>query len=337
VRGRLLILALGLVTLGASAFLLWAIWHYQNAARNIAWLEDQHFDTLSLVTVGTGNAYENPSRLGPVSAVGLGSRIALVDAGRGVAEALRRCEIRPSQPDTVLLTSLLPENIVGIDDLLATGWRDGRTKPLRLLGPPGTRALAAAILAAQAPARRALGTAAGLPEAGARLDVVEVRDGYEETRDDGLVLRAASMGTRPLPSLAWRMESDDLSLVVAGSGADPDALATFARGAELLAVEGFLREAIEMAIRTGASDPDALRREADLHLDTAQAGTVASRADVPLLVLTRLQPPPLFDEQIRTSVGSHYSGRVAVADDCDSFSGSTGARAQQPGNRGSGR
>ena len=36
------------------------------------------------------------------------------------------------------LSSLLPENTVGLDDLLLTGWLDGREAPLRVVGPAGT-------------------------------------------------------------------------------------------------------------------------------------------------------------------------------------------------------
>jgi ribonuclease Z len=319
-RGRLLVLGLGVAALVSSWFVIWAIWRYQRLARDVAWIEDRRFETIALVTVGTGSTTENPTRLGPTSAVGLGARLVLVDAGRGIAEALRRCEIRSSQPDTLLLTSLLPENTVGLDDLLVTGWLAARDRPLRVVGPAGTRALVEAVRAAQAPALAALQGVHGFPEAGARLEGVEVGAQWSEARD-GLALRAEAVGSRPLPSLAWRFETGDLALVVAGSGAEADALAAFATGAGLLAAEGFYRESVEMAIAAGDPDAERLRREADLHLATGALGEVAERAGVPLLVLTRLRPPPLFDQQFRTSVSEHYRGRVVVAKDCDSFSG----------------
>jgi ribonuclease BN (tRNA processing enzyme) len=325
-RGRLILLAFGVFALVVSFFSIWATWRYQELAKDVAWLEDRTFDSLTLVTVGTGSAYENPSRLGPVSAVGLGARIALVDAGRGVAEALRRCQIRASQPDTVYLTSLLPENTVGLDDLLQTGWLAGRARPLRLVGPAGTRALAEAIHAAQAPGVTALAREVGLPEAGAALEAVEVEPGYGETREDGVAIRAGDAGSRPLPSLAWRFErpaaggAPALALVVAGSGPDRQALAAFAQGAGLLAVEGFFRASLDAVLAAGDPDADRLRREGELHLATGDAGQLAAQAGVPLLVLTRLRPPPMFDEQFETSVREHFGGQVAVADDCDSFS-----------------
>jgi len=136
VVARLMILVLGVVSLIAGVFLSCQMWRYRDLAEGIAWLEDRHFERATLIAVGTGGAAENLRRLGPATAIGVGTRIVLVDAGRGVADALRHCAIPIAQPDTLLLTSLLPENTLGLDDLLLTGWNTPRAKPLRLLGPP---------------------------------------------------------------------------------------------------------------------------------------------------------------------------------------------------------
>lgn len=325
--GRLLILSFGVFALIASAFSIWATWRYQELAQDVAWLDDRSFETLTLLTVGTGSAYENPKRLGPVTAVGIGTRIALVDAGRGVSEALRRCAVRTSQPDTVYLTSLLPENTIGLDDLLVTGWLSARTAPLRLVGPPGTRALGEAIRAAQGPAIEAIAREVGLPAEGAALEIVEAEPGFRETREDGVVVSAGDAGARLLPSLAWRFErpaagaAPALALVVTGVGPEPERVVELARGAGLLATEGFFRAAVDAVIETGDPDSERLRREADLHLATGDAGALAEQAGVPLLVLTRLRPPPMFEEQFVTAVEERFRGRVVVAEDCDSFSG----------------
>ena len=237
---RLLILVLGVVSLFAGVFLSCQMWRYRELAEGIAWLEDRHFERATLIAVGTGGAAENSSRLGPVTAIGVGDRVLLVDAGRGVADALRNCSIPIAQPDTLLLTSLLPENTLGLDDLLLTGWNTPRTKPLRVLGPPGTRARAEAIVAAYAASVDTLATARGVASDGARLDVVEIGDGFVETRD-GLTLRAAAVGDAPLPSLAYRFEANDRALVVAGTNPDPDRLAAFATRRDAARGRGLLR------------------------------------------------------------------------------------------------
>ncbi len=313
--GRLLILTLGAVSLLVGLFFSCQIWRYNDLAEGIAWLEPRSFERATLIAVGTGGAAENPHRNGPATAIGVGSRILLVDAGRGLADGLRQCQIPVAQPDTVLLTSLLPENTLGLDDLLLTGWNTPRTKPLRLLGPPGTRARAEAIAAAYGQSVDALASARGVAADGAHLEVVEIGDGFRE-EGDGFVLRAGAVGDAPLPSLAYRFEANDVAIVVAGTNPDPEQLAAFARGAHLIAAEGFHAESITLAEKANAPDIERLKREATLHMPLQEFGKIGMDARVPMLVVTRLQPPPLFDAQFETAVGETYRGRVVVAGEC---------------------
>jgi len=313
---RLGILVLGIVSLAVSAILAWQSWRFREAAEGIAWLPDKTFERPLVVLVGTGAASENPQRLGPATAVGAGARIALVDAGRGVAEALRHCAIPVAQPDTVLLTSLAPENTVGLDDLLYAGWNTPRKQPLRVLGPPGTRALADAIVAARAATVASLAAARGVDSIGARLDGTDVEDGFTETRD-GLAIRAKAMGTAPLPSLAWRFEQGGRAWVVAGANPDPDALAAFATGASTLVGPGFFARSVSMAIDAGAENADQLRREAKLQLPLERLAEAATRAGVGTLAVTRLTPPPLFDEQFKTPMRDLFHGTLRIGHECD--------------------
>jgi ribonuclease Z len=313
---RLAILVLGLVSLVVSGVLAWQNFRFRDAAASIAWLPDKTFEQPVVVLVGTGGASENPQRLGPVTAVGAGARIALVDAGRGVAEALRHCAIPVAQPDTVLLTSLAPENTVGLDDLLYAGWNTPRKQPLRVLGPPGTRALADAIVASHAAAVESLAAARGIDPIGARLDATDVADGFAETRD-GLAVRAKSMGSVPLPSLAWRFELGPRAWVVAGANPDPDALAAFATGASTLVGPGFFARSVSMAIDAGAENADQLRREAKLQLPLERLAEIATRAGVGTLAVTRLTPPPLFDEQFKTPMRDLFHGTLRIGHECD--------------------
>ena len=114
---------------------------FERVLSGVADLQPRSFEALTVITVGTGGTFENQWRLGPSTAVAKGDEVLLVDAGRGIAGALRAAEIPVHQPDTVLLTSLMPENTVGLDDLVLTGWIALRTEPLRVMGPPGTGAV----------------------------------------------------------------------------------------------------------------------------------------------------------------------------------------------------
>lgn len=301
----------------ASWALTCAAWQADRVVAGVAPLDARRFDAFTLVTVGTGGAYANPRRLGPATAVARGERIALVDAGRGVAEALRTAKIPTRQPDCVYLTSLLPENTAGLDDLLVSGWLDGRGSPLRVVGPPGTGELVAGLEAAHASGIDALGDALALPRDGARLEAEEVGAGFVDERD-AVVARAADMPGGPLPALAWRFEAEGRSAVVGGMGWAPDALVELARGADVLVHEAVYVPSPQLALEAGLDvSPEELGRLARLHTSLEAVGALAQRAGVASLVLVRLRPPPVYAIQVTSAVDDTFQGRIVVADDGD--------------------
>ena len=312
--GRVALIGLMAMIAVAGWVVTFGSWRYQQVAEGIAFLEDREFGNLALIAVGTGGARENPSRLGPCLAVGGGREILLVDAGRGVAEGLRAAKIPVTQPSTVYLTSLLPENVQGLDDLLLTAFEHGRTTPLRVVGPTGTAALVAQLEAAHAPGAAALAAAEARGEARPRFEAVELEGG--ETRDEaGITVRAARLGDGPVPALAYRFDAGPRSVAVSGVGWGADAVVELARGAEILVLEALHEPSIAQAIAAELADRARLERESALHLHTDAVGALAQRAGVRTLVLVRLRPPPLFDFQYERLVGRTFDGRVVIAED----------------------
>jgi ribonuclease Z len=309
-------LAALLVALGAWA-LTCVAWRFDDVAAGVRPLDPRSFERMTLVTVGTGGSYEDPNRRGPVTAVALGEDVALVDAGRGAADALRAARFPVAQPGWVLLTSLLPENTLGLDDVLATGWMRGRREPLRLVGPPGTRALAAAVEAAVRPGALARARALGDDAPPPRFEVVEIDAGWSG-RVGGVEVRAGALPGGPTPGFAYRFTSGGHSAVVGGPGWAPDALADFARGTDVLVAEAVYvptpQEARELGID---EDAGRLTNEATLHTTLRQVGGVARRAGAGTLVLVRLRPPPVFALQITSVVDDTYDGRILVPADGD--------------------
>lgn len=292
-------------------------WKVQQVAGGVVPLDDRSFPVFTVVTVGTGGAYENPDRSGPATAVALGDRVWLVDAGRAVAEGLRRARIPVSQPQRVLITSLLPENVVGLDDLLLTGWLDGRTQPLALVGPPGTRELADAVVAGHRRGIEGRAASLGLPSEGASFEVVEITGGWSEQRE-GIATRAGALPNGPVDGLAYRFEAGGRSVVVGGAGWAPDALVEMARGANLLVHEGVFVPGRELAEELGIADQqERLARERALHTAIHDVGDLASRAGVETLALVRLRPPPAYDLQITGVVSDSFDGRIVIPDDGD--------------------
>ncbi len=294
------------------------LWRAAEMAEIVAPLDPQEFEELTVIAVGTGNEYENPNRLGPATAIGLGRTIVLVDVGRGIAESLRSAKIPLDQPDLIVLTNLLPLNTMGLDDLLLTGWLVPRKEPLRILGPVGTKEFVAGLDEAVATGRDALGSALGLPAAGAQIEVEEVSDGYH-TEIEGLGIEARSLPGGPLPTLAWRFSDGKRRIVVSGSGWGEDVLESFSGGADALVHEAAYLPSVEELEGTGAEVPypERLEREAKLHTSILEVGDLATRAQVDRLILVRLRPPPFFNLQVRSIVARDYDGEIVIPDDGD--------------------
>ncbi len=316
---RLLGLFIAIAVGAASWLLTCAAWKYDRVTAGFLPLAPRRFEQLTVVTLGTAGAAEDHNRRGTSIAAGAGEELVLVDAGRGVAEALRAASIPVGQPAVVLLTSLLPENTVGLDDLLAAAWLAGRRTPVRLVGPPGTAALAQAVAAEVAEGVVARSRALGDDPTPPSFDAREVADGWHETLG-ALVLRAGALSGGPLPALAWRIEAGGHSVVVGGTGWDGSALEAFARGAGLLLHDATHVPTPDDARAQGlAVDADRLRREAALYTDFAEAGAIARRAGVGALVLIRLRQPPVFDLQITSRINDEFDGPIAIAQDGDEF------------------
>lgn len=313
---RLAVLAL-LVVIVAGMWGLSIVSHRLDAeSAAVASLKPRSFGRFSLVTVGTGGSFENPMRLGPSLGVALGKEVLLVDAGRGVAEALREARIPVRQPREIFLTALLPEDVVGLDDLWLTGWLGPRSAPLVVYGPAGTRALVEGLVHAEAAAATSLREAWELPAAGGRLEVHELHGG-ETLEAGGIRVRTAALPGGPFPALAYRFEAQGHSFTIASVGFGRKALEQLARGSDALVVGALLRAALDAAIRQGADRAAALRHEAALQLQVEGVGSLASAAGVRAVVLTRLRPPPAFDFQYVRLVHKTFHGGVKVASDGD--------------------
>lgn len=314
--GRILFLGLVIGILILAWLGAGVLWRAAELAEIVAPLDPRTAREIEVIAVGTGSDYENPQRLGPSTAIVQAENVVLVDAGRGIAEALRHAKVPVDQPSLVLLTNLLPLNTVGLDDLVYTGWLDDRDQPLRIVGPTGTHALVDSLERAHAAGRDALGSALGLPAAGGRLSAEEVGDGY--ALDLGaLHIEARALEGGPLPTLAWRFTEGDHRIVVSGSGWGRETLASFAANADVLVHEAAYIPTPEELEGTGAEvpHPERLEREAKLHTSIVDVGDLARQAQAKRLVLVRLRPPPFFDLQVRSIVRNDFSGKIVVPKD----------------------
>ena len=287
--------------------------HFERAAGAVAPLENVALERLSIVVIGSGGTFENPERRGPALIAGRGADLALFDAGRGVADGLRRALVAVRQPRALFLTSLLPENTAGLDDLWLQSWLDGAEAPLTVYGPAGTSEFVAALSAAHRRGADAQAAAFALPAAGGRIEAHELADGAEVTLG-ALRVKAFALAGGPLPALAYRLSDGEKTLAFAGASWDADAVARAGERADLLVTEGVYQASLDAAAVAGA-DVEQLRSEAKLHIALEAVGALATRAGARGIVLTRLRPPPAFHFQYERLVGESFRGPVRIAED----------------------
>src|SRR5574341_3469 len=101
---------------------------------------------MQVILLGTGYPRPDPERAGSSTAVVVGDRVFIVDAGRNVMTRLWQTGLPSKNVRGVLLTHLHSDHTSGLPDLFASSWIFGRYAPLELYGPEGTDKLADALV-----------------------------------------------------------------------------------------------------------------------------------------------------------------------------------------------
>ena len=138
--------------------------------------------------------------------------------------------------------------------------------------------------------------------------------------EDAAVKVTAAVVDHPpvVPSLAYRFDAGDRSIVISGDTAPSDALVALSRGADVLVHEALHPEGAKRLAARVANAPS-LERHLFAHHTTAEdAGRIAEKAGVKTLVLSHLVPPddPALTEEMWTSPArAHFRGRVVLGRD----------------------
>ncbi len=89
-------------------------------------------DSVIVVKLGTGTPVPNPHAAGPATAVVVGSRVFLFDAGDNVERQLAAAKLPTNGVEAVFFTHLHSDHTLGYPDLIFTSWVFGRRSPGRL-------------------------------------------------------------------------------------------------------------------------------------------------------------------------------------------------------------
>src|SRR5262245_34891302 len=120
------------------------------AINAILWLAafQAYAQNTQIVLLGTGMPYPDPNAWGPATAVVIGKRVLLFDAGPGVMRRMKAANLPINGPEALFITHLHSDHTLGYPDLILTSWVMRRSKPLEVFGPPGLRRMTDHLLGA---------------------------------------------------------------------------------------------------------------------------------------------------------------------------------------------
>jgi ribonuclease Z len=268
--------------------------------------------TIEVVLLGTGNPIPDRDRAGAATLVRGGARTLLFDAGRGVCMRLAAAGVLPVMLDAVLITHLHSDHICDLNDVVTTHWVMSQApRPLRVIGPPRTRAVMDGLLAMLEPdIEYRLAHHADLtwePE----IDLVEIDPGVV-LDEDGLRVVAARTDHRPVePTVGYRVELEGSVVAIAGDTVPCDGLDELCRDADVY-VQTVLRDDLVNAVPM-----QRFRDTVDYHSTVVQAAQTAARNRVKTLVLTHQIPTPApgSAKEWLAIAREHFGGVIVFGED----------------------
>lgn len=277
-------------------------------------------DSTVVVTLGTGTPYPDPARSGPATAVTVGERVFLFDAGPGVMRQMNAAGLPISGPEAAFITHLHSDHTMGYPDLVFTTWIMRRARRLPVFGPPGLAAMDRHLMAAweQDIRIRIEGLERELPDVyRARVTEIELDAGEPRVVYDsaGVTVTAFAVDHGSWEhAYGYRLDAPDRSVVIAGDARPSAAVIEAARGADVLVHEAYPADRVAPEDRPGGEHWPAYMRA--FHTSARELGAIAAEARPGLLLLTHVVWSGGTEAEVIDGVrAGGWDGPVVVAED----------------------
>ena len=269
---------------------------------------------IKVTLLGTGCPTPVMDRFGPSTLVESGGKKFVFDAGRGAIQRLRQANVAWQDIDGVFITHLHSDHVVGFPDLWLTGWLvgTGRSRPLHVWGPTGTRKMISYL------------------EQAFEFDIHNRVEG-NHSKPDGVAIVATDVSTEGVlyehagvkitafevdhgpvkPALGYRIDAGGRSVALSGDTRYCENLIKSAAGVDLLIHEVVAPE----SLRRAGVPADRLASVIDYHTTPEQAGKVFTRVNPRLAVFSHIVMPSATDEELIAPARSGYSGPLEVGED----------------------
>ncbi len=269
-----------------------------------------------IVMLGTGTPRPQPDVWGPATAIVVGQKVFLVDAGVGVERRLAAADLPTNGVTAAFITHLHSDHVLGLPDLIFTSWVYGRSRPFPVYGPPGLARMTHHFYAAFAEDIRI--RTEGLeraPRGGYRVDIHEINPGIVYDKDGVRVTAFRVAHGEWRDAFGYRFDTPDRSIVLSGDTSPSEELVKMATGVDVL-----IHEVQPSNIKRipGRPDWDFAMYVSHYHTTAIQLGQIAARAKPKLLIVyhnARRAPASEILADIRRS----FTGQVVIADDLQRF------------------
>jgi len=270
---------------------------------------------MQLTLLGTGCPNVDLDRHGPANLVdgGPSSRL-LVDCGSGVTHRLLEAGCPGSQLDALLLTHLHSDHIVDLFQLIISSWHQGRERPQRIFGPPGTKKFVDGLMKLWAPELRQRIAHEKRPS-GAALDaeVIEIHNN-DTLKFNNITVHVVAVNHLPVRhAFGFIFETSNARLAISGDTTYCPALIKAAKGVDMLVHEVLIHR--ELPIIEGMRSAETVTAMQAYHTVSDQVGKVASEARAEKLVLTHFVPPKFDEKSLLDEVRRDFDGPIIIGED----------------------
>jgi ribonuclease BN (tRNA processing enzyme) len=276
-------------------------------------------ESTTVILLGTGMPRPDPAASGPATAIVVGRRVFLFDAGAGVMRQMAAAGLPISGPDALFITHLHSDHTLGYPDVILTSWVMRRRGALQVFGPAGLQAMTDHLLAAWAEDIRIRTTGLERERAGdLAVAVHEIGPGVAYD-SGGIRITAIPVQHAEWPhAYAFRVDTPTRSIVISGDTRPSDALVKAARGVDVLIHEVYAAGRLAPENRPGGDEWPQYMRES--HTSDVELGALAARIQPKLLILYHLIRMGASDDELLAGVrAGGFTGRTVVGRDLDRY------------------
>jgi len=238
---------------------------------------------LKLIFLGTSGSFPSKNRMCPAILV---EDHFLIDCGEGTVHRLLDLNVNLDEIELIFISHTHADHISSLPMLLWTMWLEGRNSKLKIIGPPNIQETVESLL-------QLMGT---------RSERFPFTVQYKKiTVDKDLGDFEVLLVKHGVPTFAIKIDD---KFVYTSDTAPYEPLIDFAKNCKLLVHE--------------ATFPDEMKQEAHIHYHSSpsDAATIASKADVEILLLFHLPPPfQNLEEKFVEQAKNRFKGKVSVSKD----------------------